>query len=228
MTVRQTVGYMAEDQTMYGWMRVDQIIQWSSTFYPTWDADHTADLVKRFDLPMKARGKTLSRRQNTRLALLLALAHKPPIVILDDPTLGLDPIARKAFLRHVITLLQAEGVTVFFSSHLLYEIEPVADTIAILDKGRIIKAGATDQLREDIRRFIVTPKATSDLGKLSSVLDVTQQDGQCLVTCEGVDDQTRKTIQRMADRDVQECALNLDEIFEVYVIGNHGREVAPC
>ncbi|NQV34126.1 MAG: ABC transporter ATP-binding protein [Phycisphaeraceae bacterium] len=228
MTVRQTVGYMAEDQTMYGWMRVDQIVQWSSAFYPTWDADHTADLVKQFDLPMKARVKTLSKGQNTRLALLLALAHKPSIVILDDPTLGLDPIARKAFLRHVITLLQAEGVTVFFSSHLLYEIEPVADTIAILDRGRIIKAGPTDQLREDIRRFIVTPKAGSDLGKLDNVLDVTQQDGQCLVTCEGVDDQTRKTIQGMADREVQECALNLDEIFEAYVIGNHGQEVAPC
>ena len=74
-----------------------------------------------FDLPGKAKIKTLSKGQNTRLALLLALAHMPGMVILDDPTLGLDPIARKAFLRHVITLLQAEGVTVFFSSHLLYE-----------------------------------------------------------------------------------------------------------
>jgi ABC-2 type transport system ATP-binding protein len=228
LTVRQTVGYMAEDQTMYGWMRVAQIIQWSSRFYPTWDADYTADLVKQFDLPIKAKVKTLSKGQNTRLALLLALAHKPTIVILDDPTLGLDPIARKAFLRHVITLLQAEGVTVFFSSHLLYEIEPVADSIAILDKGHIIKAGSTDQLREHIRRFIVTPKASADLSKLENVLDVTQQDGQCLVTCEGVDDQTRETIQGMADREVQECALNLDEIFEACVIGNPGKEVAPC
>ncbi|MCF7975881.1 MAG: ABC transporter ATP-binding protein [Phycisphaerae bacterium] len=228
MTVRQTVGYMAEDQTMYGWMRVEQIIRWSSTLYPTWEADYVQDLIKQFDLPVKARVKTLSKGQNTRLALLLALAHKPAIVILDDPTLGLDPIARKAFLRHVITLLQAEGVTVFFSSHLLYEIEPVADTIAILDRGRIVKTGHTDQLRESIRRFIVTPKPASDLGKLEHVLDVTQQDGQCLVTCEVVTDQTRLAIRAMADREIQECALNLDEIFEAYVIGNHGREVAPC
>jgi len=226
--VRQAVGYMAEDQTMYGWMRVEQIIQWSSTFYPTWEEDYTADLVKQFDLPLAARVKTLSKGQNTRLALLLALAHKPATVILDDPTLGLDPIARKAFLRHVITLLQAEGVTVFFSSHLLYEIEPVADTIAILDKGRIIKAGATDELRESIRRFIVTPKPASDLGKLDGVLDVTRRDGQVLVTCEAVTEQTRQAIKGLADREVQECALNLDEIFEAYVIGNRAREVAPC
>jgi len=228
MTVRQTVGYMAEDQTMYGWMRVEQIIQWSSSFYPTWHEDFVQDLVGQFDLPVKARVKTLSKGQNTRLALLLALAHKPAIVILDDPTLGLDPIARKAFLRLVITLLQAEGVTVFFSSHLLYEIEPVADTVAILDQGRIIKAANTDKLRDTTRRFIVTPKPASDLSKLDHVLDVTQQDGQSLITCDAVDDHTRRAIKNMAAREVQECALNLDEIFEAYVIGNRCREVAPC
>ena len=227
-TVRQTVGYMAEDQTMYGWMSVAQIMRWSSSFYPTWDEEFAEELIGRFDLPVKARVKTLSKGQNTRLALLLALAHKPATVILDDPTLGLDPIARKAFLRLVITLLQAEGVTVFFSSHLLYEIEPVADTIAILDRGRIVKAGNTDQLRETTRRFVVTPRAASDLGKLNRVLDVTRRDGQFLVTAEAVDDRTRTTIKHMADREVQECALNLDEIFEAYVIGNHGREVTPC
>lgn len=228
MTVRQTVGYMAEDQTMYGWMRVEQILQWSSTFYPTWDAEHAQDLVIEFDLPPKAKIKALSKGQNTRLALLLALAHRPAIVILDDPTLGLDPIARKGFLRHVITLLQAEGVTVFFSSHLLYEIEPVADCIAILDKGRIIKTGATDRLREDIRRFLVTLKPGADLGRLDHILDVTRRDGQHLVACEAVTNQTRQAIQALSDRDVQECALNLDEIFEAYVIGNHGQEVTAC
>ena len=85
--------------------------------------------------------KTLSKGQNSSLALLLALGHRPKLVILDDPTLGLDPIARKDFLRHVIDLLQSNGVTVFFSSHLLYEIEPVADHVAILDKGVICKIG---------------------------------------------------------------------------------------
>ena len=145
-----------------------------------------------------------------------------------DPTLGLDPIARKGFLRHVITLLQSEGVTVFFSSHLLYEIEPVADCIASLDKGRIVKSGATDQLRETIRRFIVTPKPAADLTKIEQVLDVTQQDGQCLITCQSVTDQPRQAIAGMAAREVQECALNLDEIFEAYVIGTHAREVGSC
>ncbi len=105
IAVRRAVGYMAEDQTMYGWMRIRELIQWTSNFYPTWDQKHVDDLLDRFELSGTNKVKTLSKGQNSRLALLLALAHRPRIVILDDPTLGLDPIARKEFLRNVIKLL---------------------------------------------------------------------------------------------------------------------------
>jgi ABC-2 type transport system ATP-binding protein len=180
------------------------------------------------NLPPRRRIKTLSKGQNTRLALLLALAHRPRIVILDDPTLGLDPIARKEFLRSVITLLQSEGTTVFFSSHLLYEIEPVADRIAILDRGCIIKAAPTDVLRDTVRRFVLRPKAAMDLTKVTGVLEAMQDDGQWRVTVEAASADVRATFGAMAQGDVEETGLNLDEIFEAYVIGNRGREVAPC
>ncbi|MHC4773625.1 MAG: ABC transporter ATP-binding protein [Planctomycetota bacterium] len=132
LEVRKRIGYMAEDQQMYGWMRVGQIINWVAGFYPNWDMTFTDELVDILRLSKNTKVKALSKGQNSSLALLLALGHHPELVILDDPTLGLDPIARKDFLRHVIDLLQSNGVTVFFSSHLLYEIEPVADHIAIL------------------------------------------------------------------------------------------------
>jgi len=185
-------------------------------------------LLHQFDLPAKGKVGTLSKGQNTRLALLLALAHRPKIVILDDPTLGLDPIARKEFLRSVITLLQAEGATVFFSSHLLYEIEPVADRIAILDQGRIVKAAATDELRDTVRRFVLRPKAAMDLAKVPGILDAVHRDGQWNVTVESPDKAARAALPAAAGDDVEETGLNLDEIFEAYVIGNRGREVASC
>ena len=213
---------------MYGWMRVEQIIKWTGSFYPTWDEAYARQLLQQFDLPAKGKIKTLSKGQNTKLALLLALAQRPKIVILDDPTLGLDPIARKEFLRSVITLLQSEGTTVFFSSHLLYEIEPVADRVAILDGGRIVKAAATDELRETIRRFIFRPKAGARLEGITSVLDAVQRDGQWSVTVEATNGQARAALTAVAEDQVQEMGLNLDEIFEAYVIGNRGREVAPC
>ncbi len=228
VAVRQAVGYVAEDQRMYDWMRVEQIVQWTSSFYPTWDKAYAQQLIKQFDLPAKGKVGTLSKGQNTRLALLLALAHRPKIVILDDPTLGLDPIARKEFLRSVITLLQAEGTTVFFSSHLLYEIEPVADRIAILDQGRIVKAAATDELRDTVRRFVLRPKAAMDLAKVPGLLDAVHRDGQWNVTVESPDKAARDALTAAAGDDVEETGLNLDEIFEAYVIGNRGREVMPC
>ncbi len=228
IAVRRAVGYVAEDQQMYDWMRVEQIIGWTSSFYPTWDRAYAEQLLRQFDLPAKGKIKTLSKGQNTRLALLLALAHRPKIVILDDPTLGLDPIARKEFLRSVVTLLQAEGATVFFSSHLLYEIEPVADWIAILDQGHIVKAAPTDELRETVRRFVFRPKATAGLSQFPGVLDAVQQDGQWSVTIEGANKGTRTALNEMAGDTLEETGLNLDEIFEAYVIGNRGREVAPC
>ncbi len=227
VAVRRAVGYVAEDQQMYDWMRVEQIVQWTSSFYPTWDDAYAQQLLRQFDLPPKARIQTLSKGQNTRLALLLALAHRPRTVILDDPTLGLDPIARKEFLRSVITLLQSEGVTVFFSSHLLYEIEPVADRIAILDGGRIVKAAPTDLLREIVRRFVLRPKAEMDLTKVTGILDAVREDGQWRVTVEAANTDARAALGAMAYDDMEETGLNLDEIFEAYVIGNRGREVTP-
>jgi ABC-2 type transport system ATP-binding protein len=173
-------------------------------------------------LDKKAKVKTLSKGQNSSLALLLALGHHPDIVILDDPTLGLDPIARKDFLRHVIELLQSNGVTVFFSSHLLYEIEPVADHIAILDDGVIIKACKTEELRESVRKFILGDSGGADLSSIAGVLDVSKVGSGMSVTVENCDDKVREELADMSGS-VQEMALNLDEIFEAYVIGNRGR-----
>jgi len=228
VAVRRSVGYVAEDQRMYDWMRVEEIVHWTSSFYPSWDQAYAQQLIRQFDLPARGKVGTLSKGQNTRLALLLALAHRPRTVILDDPTLGLDPIARKEFLRSVITLLQAEGATVFFSSHLLYEIEPVADWVAILDRGRIMKSAPTDVLRDTVRRFVLRPKPSLDLAKIPGVLDVVRQDGQWRVTVESVNEDARAGLLAAAGDDVEELGLNLDEIFEAYVIGNRGREVAPC
>jgi ABC-2 type transport system ATP-binding protein len=224
LAVRRGVGYMAEDQRMYGWMTVSQIIRWSASFYPHWDRPFTDKLVEALQLDPKAKVRSLSKGQNSKLALLLALGHRPQVVILDDPTLGLDPIARKEFLRNVIGLMQDRNVTVFFSSHLLYEIEPVADYVAILDSGRIIKAAKTLDLRESVRRFVLAEANGFDPGRIAGLLDVTREGDRLAVTVEGCDEVKRKAFHNSGARLVTETGLNLDEIFEAYVIGNRGKE----
>jgi ABC-2 type transport system ATP-binding protein len=222
LEVRKRIGYMAEDQQMYGWMRVGQIINWVAGFYPNWDMKFTEELVNILRLTKNTKVKALSKGQNSSLALLLALGHHPELVILDDPTLGLDPIARKDFLRHVIELLQSNGVTVFFSSHLLYEIEPVADHIAILDDGVIRKTGRTENLRDSVRKFLLNPKPDADFSSITGLLDVVHSSESVSVTIEDCDDEKRNQLKQFSQNGMTETALNLDEIFEAYVIGNKG------
>lgn len=226
LEVRRRIGFMAEDQQMYGWMTVRRIIKWVAGFYPNWDDKFTDELAEVLSLPKDMKVKELSKGQNSSLALLLALGHRPDIVILDDPTLGLDPIARKDFLRHVIELLQSNGVTVFFSSHLLYEIEPVADHVAILDDGVIIKASGTEQLRESVRRFALTPAPGADFSKVPGVLDALKVGESVSVAVEDCDQAKRARLKEMSLNSMTETALNLDEIFEAYVIGDRGRELS--
>jgi ABC-2 type transport system ATP-binding protein len=213
---------MAEDQRMYDWMSIQQIVDWVSGFYPSWDRLFIDRLLDTLRLPRKSKVRDLSKGQNSSLALLLALGHHPRVVILDDPTLGLDPIARKEFLRHIIDLLQTNGTTVFFSSHLLYEIEPVADRIAILDNGVVIIAGSTEHLRETVRRFVFRPVAGASLKAIPGLLDVSQTHDSATVVVGGCTDTTRATMRNLAADGLHEVGLNLDEIFEAYVVGNRG------
>jgi len=220
--VRLRIGYMAENQVMYGWMRVGQLIEWVSRFYPSWDPALAATLRDQMRLDADQKVGALSKGQTSRLALLLALAHRPGIVILDDPTLGLDPIARRDLLRDVIGQLQDRGATVFFSSHLLYEIEPICDRIAILHEGRILKCAAVDELREQVKRIVFNPTDGARLPEIPGLLDFQAQDGQWSLTLEGVAD-AQRALASISRGNLSVMDLNLDEIFEAYVIGR--REV---
>ena len=215
--VRKRVGYVAEDQAMFGWLRVGQILSFMAPFYPTWDAARAKELVDQFELPLKTRVRNLSKGQSVRVALALALAHRPSLVILDDPTLGLDPIMRKEFLRDVVAHLQGEGVSVFFSSHLLYEIEPVADSVVILDHGRVIRHAETEELRANVRRLVAGVEAEGVLKALPGVLDIGHSGRQVSVVVENI--AAARPVLASAGIAVQEVELNLDEIFEAYVIG---------
>ncbi len=215
--VRRRIGYLAEDQAMYGWMTAEELGRFLTPFYPTWDVRLAGDLLDRFGVPRRTRIKYLSKGQNVRLGLVLALAHQSEIVVLDDPTLGLDPISRKQFNRDVIEYLQAEKRTVFYSSHLLYEVEAVADAVGILDQGRIVRMGCTEDLQREIKRVVLPTKAVANRPKPEKLLDVAKDGTNVVVT---LDDSVRWIADLRADS-VQYVVedLSLDEIFEAFVIG---------
>lgn len=215
--VRRRVGYLAEDQTMYGWMRCEEILRFMAPFYPTWDHQLALQYAKDFEVPLATRIKHLSKGQNVRLGLVMALAHRPELVVLDDPALGLDPIMRKQFNRDLITHLQGEGRTVFYSSHLLYEVEPVADEVAILDHGQIVRQAETEELRADVKQIVLSREAAAALTEQVKILDHRPDGEDVAITVE----EAQSIIAALEQEGVEHRVvdLNLDEIFEAYVAG---------
>jgi ABC-2 type transport system ATP-binding protein len=150
--MRQTVAYVAENKPLYGYMTVEQTIRFASSFYLDWRADAERKLLKEFKLPPQQKVKTLSKGMRTKLALLLAFARRPELLILDEPSEGLDPVGIEQLLQMLISQA-ADGVAIFFSSHQIAEVERVADHVCILDNGHLLLDAPLDHLRQSYRRI---------------------------------------------------------------------------
>lgn len=136
--VLSRIGYLSEDHDLPGWMRVGELIRYSRAFYPGWDDAYAERLRSDFALDATAMIKNLSKGQKARAGLLIALAYRPQLLVLDEPSSGLDPVVRRDILEAVIRTIADEGRTVLFSSHLLEEVERVADHVTMLREGRVV------------------------------------------------------------------------------------------
>ena len=149
--VLSRIGYLSEENDIPGWMRVDELIRYSRAFYPAWDDVYAKDLQQKFALDSTAKIRNLSKGQKARAGLLIALAYRPELLVLDEPSSGLDPIVRRDILGAVIRTIADEGRTVLFSSHLLEEVEQVADHVTMISHGRIVLSDRLDAIRESHR-----------------------------------------------------------------------------
>jgi len=146
--VLSRIGYLSEENDLPGWMRVDELIRYSRAFHPGWDDRYAEDLRQSFALDPAAKVKSLSKGQKARAGLLIALAYRPELLALDEPSSGLDPIVRRDILGAVIRTIADEGRTVLFSSHLLDEVEEVADHVTMISDGRIALSAPLAAIRE--------------------------------------------------------------------------------
>ena len=149
LEVKRRVGYVSEDQILPHFLRVGKVIELHRALYPNWDDSIAGDLVERFQLPLKAKLKTLSKGQARQVALLCAVSHRPELLILDEPAGGLDPASRREVLETSIRLLNEAGSTILFSSHHMTDVERMAHRVVMLHGGRLLLDRDLDSLREE-------------------------------------------------------------------------------
>ena len=166
----QKTGYVSENQELYDWMTGEQLIAFTAKLYPSWDREFEKYLIEKLELPLKRKISRCSRGEKVKLALLLAMAFRPRLLILDEPFAGLDPLVRAEFLDSVLEITRQNDWSIFFSTHDIDDVEKLADDIIIIDEGRLQVSESLESLQERFRRIdlfgshMPVEKATNILG----------------------------------------------------------------
>jgi ABC-2 type transport system ATP-binding protein len=158
ITVRhkQRIGYVSQEPSFYPWMTARELGRFVGGLFPTWDGAELERLLRLFDVAPDTRAAELSGGTRAKLGLALALAPRPPLLLLDEPTAGLDPVARREFNDLLLSLHKERGTTVFFSSHLVGEVEQISQRVGIIQKGRARFEGDVKSLLASVRRVVAT------------------------------------------------------------------------
>ncbi len=218
--VLSRIGYLSEEGDLPLWMKVEELIRYSAAFYPGWDPKYAETLQKQFGLSSDSKLGSLSKGQRARAGLLVALAFKPDLLLLDEPSSGLDPVVRKDILSAVIRTIADEGRTVLFSSHLLAEVEQVSDRVVMIEDGRIVLDDELANIKEsyfriDLRFGTSQPVAPNLEGSLH--WDGVGKDWT--VIWSGDPEALTPSLTKLDGRIVAKRGVSLDEIFVAYAGG---------
>lgn len=219
--VLSRVGYLSEDCDLPGWMRLGELLRYTAAFHPGWDRALALDLCRRWGLDLSVRIKALSRGQKARAGLVNILAYRPEFLVLDEPSAGLDPLARRDILEAIIRTVSSEGGTVLFSSHLLDEVERVADHVALIDAGRVLFDGGIDAVRGRHRRLTLRfSEPRTSPPALAGVLRWEGEGLEWTAVCQGEADELVRAAADAGGRVVAEAVPGLDELLAAHA----GRE----
>jgi ABC-2 type transport system ATP-binding protein len=212
--VLSRIGYLSEEGDLPGWMRVDELLRYMRAFYPKWDENYAQELREQFALDPAQIVKNLSKGQRARAGLLVALAYRPELLLLDEPSSGLDPIVRRDILGAIVRTIADEGRTVLFSSHLLEEVERVSDCVAMLKGGRIVFSGEMDEVKQTHHRLTLRFLAEREQPPaLDGVLAWEGRGCEWTAMASGSLDDLLLATSAVGAEVVQQQPLSLDEIF---------------
>jgi ABC-2 type transport system ATP-binding protein len=219
---RARIAYLAEGHPLYRWMTIGQAVNFTRAFYERWNQPLLEQILDHFELSPKRRIRRLSRGQQAQVALALAVATDPELLILDDPTLGLDTVVRRDFLESLIQIIQRRGRTILFSSHILGDVERVADRIGIIMDGVLRVDCPTDHFKQSLRKVVLEfdaeppPLPTEACPGLVNHRQVGKKLEIVLV---GFNEEHQKTFESLHPRNIELLEFNLEDAFIEYTRG---------
>lgn len=220
--IRARIGYMAEGHPVYGWMSITESGEFQRSFYPAWDQRVFDAVVEHFDIDPAAKAKSLSRGQRAGLSLALTLAPQPELLVLDDPALGLDPVARQALLEAIVYFTREEGRTILFSSHILADVERVADRIAVIRDGELRACSTLEGFRERIRKVVLHHgDAPPTLPRIPGLLSTERNGTQTILRVVDLDEVHRSRLAACGIARLEEVPIGFEEALISY-LGERG------
>lgn len=222
-TVRRRVGYMAEGNHLDPWATVGGLMRFASSLNPDWKHDTAIKLLDYFSLPPMQKVGHLSNGQRGQLALVLAIAADPEVLVLDDPMLGLDAVVRHEFFSTIAEVLSRKKRSVLFSSHVLEDVEKVADRVVILVEGRTVANDTLEGLRRGIRRYLIRMREGASLPPTLTGVLTTRQEGRGWEVVSREPD----AIRTLDAESIEEDSLTLEEIFVALTAPDRNRKPLP-
>ena len=217
---RARIAYIAEGHPFLRWMTVEEAVRFTRSFYPRWNGELLDQILDHFALPRRAKIRRLSNGQRAQVSLALAVAPDPELLILDDPTLGLDTVVRRDFLESLIQIIQREGRTILISSHILSDVERVADRIGILVDGVLRVDCPTDYFKTSLRK-VVLEFATEppDFPACDGLVSTWRVGNRLEVVLVGYGARHERLIESLEAASVEVLELNLEDAFIEYTRG---------
>jgi ABC-2 type transport system ATP-binding protein len=217
LEVKRQIGTVSEDQILPPFMRVEAVLDLHRSLFPTWDRDLERELCQSFEIPLRTKIKKLSKGQARRVALLCAVAHRPKLLLLDEPAGGLDPAARREFLETSIRLLNESGSTILFSSHYMADVERLAGRIVLIHDGKVRIDSTLDDLHEEYALALVPHKggvSRETIGALDECVGLRRRSDAIHAVFRLDADGTRELLEgRLGVKDALCRSVPLEEIF---------------
>ncbi|MFK7958107.1 MAG: ABC transporter ATP-binding protein [Lysobacterales bacterium] len=221
------IGYLSEEPDLPAWMKLSELLNYTAAFYQHWDHRYAKELIELFGLDLSSTVRTLSKGMRAQLGLVLAQAHRPDLLLLDEPSSGLDPNIRRDILAAIIRTVVDEGRTVIFSSHLLEEVQRVSDHLVMLRSGQLLLSASMDDVLNKHHRFTLRcSSAPNFIDGDKRVLRSASVGDEWQVDWYGNEHEFSRRAQACGVQIAQSVRLNLDEIFLVRSQAPTGRRLA--